>query len=142
MIFDKRALAPPAVVAQRALLDHLQVGKIDESDEVALKDWESAVSVAIDLFLMDPLDAIKEDCDEFLEGCGAVFGTEAAESSTVLLCFRDLSPAERVGVFLSIDRSTTFGFLAPLIDEAPGDTPFEDPARSMRSLLSRVFAED
>ena len=141
IIFDKRALAPPSVVAQRALLDHLQVGKIDESDEVALKDWESAVSVSIDLFLMDPLAAIENECDDFLEGCGAVFGTEAADSSSVLMCFRDLTPAERVGVFLSIDRSTTFAFLAPLIDEAPGDTPFENPARSMRTLLSMVFAE-
>ncbi|WP_145198291.1 hypothetical protein [Planctomycetes bacterium Poly30] len=140
-LFDMRALAPPDVVASRALRDHLQACEIAVSDEVAFEDWKASLSVVIQEFLNDPVGALDVDCDEFVGGCSRVFGLDETAVPNLLRNFSDMAEAKRVGVMLAIERSPSFVFVSRQISAAPDSTPFEDPTRSLRELLRATIAE-
>ena len=118
MIFRMRVLAPPDVVTGRALHEHLQSGPINASDEAAFEDWEASVAVKVEQFLTDPVAATSVACDDFIEACGRVFGIESDTVPLLLRHFSSLTESQRIGIFLSIERSTAFSFLTRLIDSA------------------------
>lgn len=141
IIFRMRALAPPPTVAERALHDHLQACEIDPSESVAYADWQASLRAVVSRFLTDPAESTASACEDFVASCSRVFGIDEDGIATLLMRFSQMTEEKRMGVILAIEESPSFAYLSRQIDDAPDDTPFENPTLSLRELLRETIAE-
>ena len=147
-LFDARLLAPREIVADRALdyiridpdaRDLMPVELVEMYRECVIKEGKEIAREPLDYPLTPQLRS-------FYGSLTRTFGVEDEHAETLLLALLESPEADRLGVFLAIERSPGFEWLTPLIDVAPKPKKITEPLTALgnvnRRMMGRVAAGD